>query len=135
MGIFIYGEVPSSKNSKIPLTSRKSKNGFMRPLKHPVIISSNFTQKYKKASENQWIIRATEFMRMRQGKGKPLHVKFRFVRRTNGIFDFLNMGQIIQDLMKKHGWIDDDDYTNIVPYFDENVEIDKDNAGVEISIL
>lgn len=120
-GIFIYGNVPSSKNSKV-WTGK-------------FLVSSSAVKDYLKSSEKQYDIYRNQFLKIIRNKPKPLNVKFRFVRKTRQRFDFINMAQIVQDLMVKHGWIDDDDYTNLVPHFEPGVAIDKNNCGVEITVL
>lgn len=46
----------------------------------------------------------------------------------------MNMGQTITDEMVKHGYITDDDYKNVIPYF-APVEFDKNHPGVIITVL
>lgn len=119
--IFIYGNVPSSKNSKV-WTGR-------------FLVQSAAVKKYLKLYEKQFILHRNQFLKMIKGKSKPLNIKFRYVRATRQRFDFINMAQIVQDLMVKHHWIEDDDYTNLVPHFEPGVAVDKTNAGVEITVL
>ncbi len=119
--IFIYGNVPSSKNSKV-WTGR-------------FLVSSPAVKQYLKTSEKQYAVYRNQFLKMIRGKSLPLNVKFRFVRKTRQRFDFINMAQIVQDLMVKYEWIADDDYTNLVPHFEPGVAIDKNNCGVEITVL
>lgn len=119
--IFIYGNVPSSKNSKV-WTGR-------------FLVQSAAVKKYLKLYEKQFILHRNQFLKMIKGKSRPLNIKFRYVRATRQRFDFINMAQIVQDLMVKHHWIEDDDYTNIVPHFEPGVAVDKNNAGVEITVL
>ena len=54
--------------------------------------------------------------------------------KTKRKFDYINAAQIVQDLMVKHGWIDDDNCTEMKPYFGNYVH-QKDNPGVFIKVL
>jgi len=119
--IFIYGNVPSSKNSKI-WTGK-------------ILINSKYVRDYLKIAEKQFQLNRNRFLKLIRNRNRPLHIKFRFVRKTKQKFDFINLAQIIQDLMVKYEWIDDDDYRNIVPYFEPRISIDSKNYGVEISII
>lgn len=46
----------------------------------------------------------------------------------------MNMGQTITDEMVKYGYLEDDDFKNIIPYF-APVQFDKNHPGVIIKIL
>ena len=69
-----------------------------------------------------------------KGKKKPYNIEFTFYRKTKRKFDYINAAQIVQDLMVKYGWIDDDNCTEMKPYFGNYVH-QKDNPGVKIKIL
>ena len=71
---------------------------------------------------------------MLKGKKKPYNIEFTFYRKTKRKFDYINAAQIVQDLMVKHGWIDDDNCTEMKPYFGNYVH-QKDNPGVFIKVL
>lgn len=119
--IFIAGNVPSSKNSKI-WTGK-------------FLVHSKTVRNYLKEFEYQYAASAGEFRKAVSGKTFPLHIKFRFIRDSKRKFDFINAAQIICDMMVKHKWIEDDSTDFIVPYFNELVFLDKEHAGVEIIIL
>ena len=69
-----------------------------------------------------------------KGKKKPYDIEFTFYRKTKRKFDYINAAQIVQDLMVKYGWLDDDNCTEMKPYFGNYVH-QKKNPGVLIKIL
>lgn len=142
-GIFIPGEVPSSKNSKeigflymsagAASTIYHKKNGVYRPVRLN-LNSSKATKRYIKDHTIDYMANRVKFHQMIQGFTAPYRICFKFTRQTRRTFDYINAAQIVQDLMVKNGWIDDDDCKNVRPYFLE-YEVDKDNPGVLISIF
>lgn len=125
--IFIYGNVPSSKNSK-RWTGR-------------FLISNEATQKYKKYSAKEYETFAFDFVKevVDNHIPVPLKVGFHFVRKSKHKFDFINACQVVQDLMVRHGWIPDDNMDELLP-FPLEVEgsyysYDKTNPGVFIKLL
>ena len=118
--IFIPGNTPSSKNSQ-QWTGR-------------YLVKSKTTQRYVKDSKWHYATNKKEFKKMLKGKNKPYNIEFTFYRKTKRKFDYINAAQIVQDLMVKHGWIDDDNCTEMKPYFGNYVH-QKDNPGVFIKVL
>ncbi len=120
--IFIKGNVPSLKNSK-QWTGR-------------YLVSSKTVQKYMKDYSYQYysLDNVKEIKRMLKDKKKPYKVEMYFIRDSKRKFDYINAAQIVQDLMIKAGWIDDDNCDEIVPVF-LGYEVNKENAGVQINIL
>lgn len=117
--IYISGNVPSSKNSK-QWTGK-------------YLIHSKTTREYIINSKNEWLINKNKFLEMIKGKEKPYLIKFYFVRDSKRKFDYINACQLPCDLMVKYGWIEDDNTTQIIPYF-VGYEVDKNKAGVYIDI-
>ena len=120
--IYISGNVPSSKNSK-------QWTGKM-------LINSKTVRNYLKEHEKEWkdkdtILRFTELLK---GKEKPYKIGFYFIRDTKRKFDYINVCQLPCDLMVKYKWIDDDNCDEIIPIF-LGYKVDKENAGIEISVL
>lgn len=118
MEIFIRGNVPSSKNSKV-WTGR-------------FLVWSKTAQKYKKETKQQWeegrdlfLSEITEY---------PIRVSFEFVRGSKHKFDYVNPLQTILDLMVENGWLEDDNADVILPEFIQ-YSYDKNNPGVWIRIL
>ncbi len=120
-GIFIYGDVPSSKNSKV-WTGK-------------LLVSSGKVYRYKRMAKMQFEAHRNRFIKAASRKSVPLHVKFTFYRETHQRFDFNNISQAVCDLMVSCGWIEDDSYKYLVPVFNSEVIIDKVNPGVKIEIL
>lgn len=120
-GIFIYGNVPSSKNSKV-WTGK-------------FLVSSRYVCRYKRQAMIQFIAHKNRFLRAAEKKQLPLQVRFTFFRETHQRFDFNNISQVICDLMVLCKWIEDDSYKYLVPVFNPEVIIDKINPGVKIEIL
>lgn len=124
--IFIPGQVPSSKNSRVTNT----KTGRTFPSKN--------TQEYKKSTLTYWQMYRGKFIELISGKTFPLIVGFFFIRKDNRKFDWVNPVQTIQDLMVDHDWLIDDNSTIMVPtpliseYTNKTYSIDSDNPGVYI---
>ena len=123
-GIFIPGNVPSSKNG--------------RRWKGRYFIVSKQTQRYYKNSKKYWIENKKEFLKLLKGKDSqnkaPYRITFKFVRKSRHKFDYINPAQTIQDQMVKFGWITDDNAEEMLPIFLE-FEYNKDNPGVYINVL
>ncbi len=119
--IFVPGNVPSSKNSRV-WTGKFS-------------VVSKTVRKYLKTAEREFQQQAIFFKALSENKEFPLHVKFRFVRDSKRLFDLINAAQIVQDLMVKYEWIPDDNYRFLIPHFDPELVIDKKNCGVYITVL
>lgn len=120
-GIFIYGNVPSSKNSKV-WTGK-------------MLVSSSRVYRYRRQAVKQFEAHRNRFLRASEKKPLPLLVMFTFYRDSNQRFDFNNISQVVCDLMVSTGWIEDDSYKHLVPFFNPEVKIDKINPGVKIEIL
>ena len=137
------GEVPSSKNSKeigflyMKKGSKSSiyhlKNGSYMPVRLN-LNSSKATKRYIKEREWEYVANKKEFKELVKNFEPPYRICFKFFRKTKRKFDYINAAQIVQDMMVKHGWIEDDDCVNVRPYFLE-YEVDKNNPGVLISIF
>lgn len=123
--IFIKGNTPSSKNSKQFVTLKNGKT---------MLLNSKTVQKYIKESKGDWLVNKNEFLKMLKGKEKPYRIELYFIRDSKRRFDYINVAQIIFDLMQEYGYIEDDDSTNIIPIF-KGFEVDKCRAGVIIRVL
>ena len=123
--IFIAGNTPSSKNSKQFVTLKNGKK---------LLLNSKIVRKYIDKSEMDWRFNKTEFFKMLKGKNKPYKIELYFIRDSKRRFDYINVAQIIFDLMQEYGYIEDDDSQNIIPVF-KGFEVDKARAGVEIRVL
>lgn len=126
--IFIKGNCPSLKNSK-RIVSFRGKGGKYTPR----LLPSLTVEKYVKNHENEYLINKPEFLKIIKEKQLPIKLGLFFVRDSKRKFDFINAAQIVQDLMVKHGWIEDDNCDNIIPVF-LGYKVDPKNPGVEITI-
>ena len=138
--IFIPGEVPSSKNSKI-----KSKHGvfssvavkkYLRFLGVKKYSCRSGVEGYKKRPN---IFDTPELRSEFRGCEYPVVLGVHFVRRTKGKFDFINIVQIIADLLVAHRVIEDDDINHLIPVCmtidGQNYHVDKHKPGVYLQIL
>jgi len=117
---FIPGNVPSSKNGR-----RWTGKYF---------ISSKTVMKYRKNTAQIYKKLAASFVKELKKHDLPVSISFKFYRGTRHKFDYINPAQTVQDDMVKHGWIEDDNMTFIIPHFEEYV-YDKEKPGVEIKII
>lgn len=124
--IFIKGNVPSSKNSKQIFKNQKTGKMF--------ITSSKTVKAYLSNFEYQYDIFAKEFKKEIKSRAKPYKIGFYFVRDSKRKFDYININQIVQDLMVQHGWLLDDNCEELIPVF-LGYEVDKSNPGVRIEVL
>lgn len=141
--IFIGGEVPSSKNSKVigyyflPAGSSSNILARVRATLRPVRLnlnSSKVTKRYQKSAAMEYSLKKSEFKNLIKNLEPPFRVVFSFVRKTKRKFDYINAAQIVQDMMVDHGWIEDDNCEYLIPYF-EKWEHNKNHPGVYISVF
>ena len=144
--IFLPGNVPSLKNSKIATTIGKGSN------KRVILLPSKTVKKYLKAlgikkysakgTVQEYANRPNLF---REAVGSyfdgcqvPAVVKFFFIRGSHRIFDFHNAVQIVADLLVAHEFIEDDDMEHFIPMpmlvSGKWYDYDKDAPGVWIKI-
>jgi len=118
--VWIPGNVPSSKNSKI-WTGK-------------YLVHSKTTRRYIKDTE--WIYKTQKeiFKSHVEGVHTPYSIAFRFVRNSRRKFDYINAAQVVQDLMVKNEWIEDDNCDFLIPHFHPH-EYNKMFPGVEIQVL
>jgi len=123
---FVPINTPSSKNSKNIVTNFKTKR--------PMLISNKLTQDYKKATGIVYQAEKSRFRKATEHLVKPLMVEFEFLRDSNRHFDLINAAQIVQDMMVEHELLDDDDYTNVIPYF-VPPKVLKNHPGVWVRVI
>lgn len=126
MEIFIPGNVPSSKNSRM-----RTRSG--------IFIKSPLCFKYEKATKIIWENNQIEFRQKIDNLNKPILIGLHFIRDSKRRCDFHNLVQFIADLMVKYNWIEDDNMTQVffIPYKinDNYYSVDKINCGVWIKVL
>lgn len=123
--IFISGNVPSSKNSKEICWNQN--------MQRPILTNSKTVKKYIKNSKAEWLANKPKFLKMIKNLEKPFIVKFYFVRNSKRKFDYNNVSQILTDLMTEYSYIEDDNCTQIVPYY-VGYEVNSTRAGVYIDV-
>ena len=140
--IWIDGNVPSSKNSKV-----KSKNGVFASSTVKRYLGALGIQTYsvrdktvKGYARRPNLVEKLrpEFEKALEGREYPIRVGFHFVRDSKRKFDFHNIVQIVADLMVAHDFIEDDNMDCFIPvpfkikgnYY----TVDKECPGVYIKI-
>lgn len=113
--------VPSKKNSKIITKSKR-------------IISSKLVQYYERWATPLLKQQLSIWQQMVQNKPLPLKVSFYFFRDSKRKWDFVNIVQVIADLMQKEGYLIDDDTKNFIPLYAGEEIVSKKEAGVIITI-
>ncbi len=113
--------VPSKKNSKIITKSKR-------------VISSKLVQYYERWCSPILKQQLSTWQKMIQNKPLPLKVSFYFYRDSKRKWDFVNIVQVIADLMQKEGYLIDDDTKNFIPLYAGEEVTTKKEAGVIITI-
>ena len=119
MKVFIPGNVPSSKNSKV-MTSKgifvsKTVRRYLQKIGvkgYSVRLKTVENYKIRLNLFEQAVAPMRDFLSTKQ---PPHMISFYFVRATRHKFDFLNIAQIVADLLVAHRVIEDDDMTNLIP--------------------
>jgi len=136
--IFIKGNVPSLKNSKV----KTSRGVFMsKTCRH--YLQSLGIKNFGKAGVEDYKTRINIFRasvgNYFDGVQYPCLLGVHFVRDSKRKFDFINGCQIVFDLLVAHGYLIDDDMDHIIPtpmmISDSWYTIKKDNPGVLLKIL
>jgi len=141
--IFIPGNVPSSKNSRI-----NTKHGSFASKTVKTYLNSLGIQSYSSSKKlvkgyvnkpNLIESLREDFLKQTSGKELPLEIGFHFERGTRHKFDFHNIVQVILDLMTAHDLIIDDNMDCIIPFalkIEGNFySVDKNYPGVWIKII
>lgn len=141
--IFIPGNVPSSKNSKIAtkhgVFHSKTVQGYLKNLGiKSYSVSKKWVSEYK-TRPNLFKEYVKDFPELIKGKEAPFLIGIHFIRDSKRKFDFHNAVQIIADLMVAHDLIEDDNMDYFLPIPMEvngkYYTIDKEKTGVIIQIL
>jgi len=119
--------VPSKKNSR---------QNFVSKTTHKMIsLPSKKHAEYVKMTAMQYKVFGDEFKKTveRLGLKYPLRIQFTFIRSTKHSFDYCNLAQSCEDIMKGH-WFPDDSADYLIPVF-APYEYDKEMPGVKIKLL
>jgi hypothetical protein len=138
--IWIAGNVPSSKNSKVATSGgvflSKTVRKYLQDLGVKKYSVRRKDYKNYKTRPNKFEALSEVFKKEIANKSYPLKVGFHFVRDSKRKFDFHNMVQIIADLMVAHNFIEEDDMDHFLPVpFKMNgrwYTYNKENPGVYV---
>lgn len=162
--IFIKGNVPSLKNSKeiIQVPTKLSvccktelyDGGLKDPgskskakiwkcgecnqpadrIKRHSLVYSKTVQKYIDKNTSQFQTNFVPWANIIKDHKKPFKIGLYYVRDSLREFDYNNASHIITDLMKEHGWIEDDSCTNIkaIPL---GYHVNKEKPGCVITLM
>lgn len=154
--IFIPGNIPSLKNSKVKAStgifSSPAVSKFLRSIGIQEFSSRKKTVKgYVDPNRpNQFEALRSTFMSMKAGKDDPIIIGYHQVRSSKRLFDFSNSVEILQDLMTAHDFIEDDNVKHVFPvpmsidgkFIDPKnprafplYSVDKENPGVYIKLF
>ena len=135
--IWIPNNVSSSKNSKqifqMPIKGVKACPMCGHKKSRPILVYSKTAKKYVTNTQEYWMMNRVKFKEMIKDVEKPYRLSFEFIRDSKRKFDYINALQIVQDLMVKYKWIEEDNCDNIIPSF-ITYSVDKVRAGVIISL-
>ena len=141
-GIFLNGNVPSSKNSKEIQTFKKYKripgtdvravdeNGREILQQFHRLGNSKTVEKYIKEYYSEYMANRVDIQKL-FNREKLWHMGLYFVRDSHRKFDYNNASQILQDTMVKYNIIEDDNAEYIQPIY-LGYHVDKDKPGVYI---
>lgn len=136
--VFIPGNIPSLKNSKI-----KSSKGIFHSKTVRKYLQEIGIQKFSSSRKEvvEYKTKPNLFREAFKDFEKPdkiVRVGFHFVRKDKRKFDYINAMQLPFDLMVAHDLIEDDDCDHVLPYVMElgglPYSISKENPGVWIKI-
>ncbi len=134
-GVFLNGNIPSLKNSKEIQTYKKwvtddthDNSYVLKEFKR--LGPSKTVETYYKNYGHVYVQNKVEIQNLFKND-KIWKVGFYFLRDSHRKFDFINAVQIIQDLMVKYNYFEDDNMDYIWPY-PLGYEVNKDNHGVII---
>lgn len=140
--IFIPFNVPSSKNSKIMgkngVFNNKTVTKYLSQLNIKSFSSSKkLVAEYKLRPNLFTLACKVEFSKI--DRTKPIILHIHFIRGSKHRFDFINICQIILDLLVAHDFIEDDNMDYLIPFpmFIDNkwYSYDKTEPGVILKII
>jgi hypothetical protein len=142
MEIFIPGNVPSLKNSKVKTSKgifrSKTVSKYLQKIGVKDYNVRKKTYENYKTRPNLFLESVLPLKSLIAKKEPPYLMYFHFIRGTKHSCDFGNMCQIIHDLLVAHRIIEDDNMNYLIPFpmkVDEKwYSYNKDNPGVLIRI-
>ena len=141
--IFIPGNVPSSKNSRINTKhgsfASKTVKTYLNSLGIQSYSSSKKTVKGYVNKPNVIEGLRESFLKQTEGKELPLEIGFHFVRDSLRKCDFHNIVQVILDILTASDIIIDDNMDCVIPFAlkidGKFYNVNKENCGVWIKII
>jgi len=141
--LFIPGNVPSSKNSKVVtangIFNSKTVTKYLRSLGIKSFSSSKKEVKIYVRTGNLFVQHVSSYFNNHNFEKEPMILGIHFVRNSRHKFDFHNICQILLDLLIAHKIIPDDNMDCIIPIpMKKNGKYytyDKLNPGVYLKIL
>jgi hypothetical protein len=139
--VFIKGNVPSSKNSKINTRGGSfNSQTVQKYLRSFGILSYSSSKKEVKTYKTiPMTFPVEELKELFKDRKYPIIIEFHFIRNSKRRWDFGNITQIILDLFTAFNIIEDDSMDFVVPMpnkIDEKwYSYDKDEPGVIITVL
>jgi hypothetical protein len=137
--IFIPGNVPSSKRGKVKADRGLFHSPAVRKYLQFIGVKRyghDYVENYKTRPN---LFDTPGLRREFLYCDYPVTVGVHFVRRTKSRFDWINMCQIVFDLLVAHRVIPDDDINNLLPVpmlcHGRPFTIDKNNPGVWIQVM
>jgi hypothetical protein len=137
--IFIPGNVPSSKRGKVKADRGLFHSPAVRKYLQFIGVKRyghDYVENYKTRPN---LFDTPDMRREFSGCEYPVTVGVHFVRRTKSRFDWINMCQIVFDLLVAHRVIPDDDINNLLPVpmyrYGRAYTVDKQSPGVWLAVL
>lgn len=130
--VFVFpGELVSSKNSRRPILC-KGKSGKMKivPVKSQLARANESYIRDMIQNNPQFIVK---WNRALVNKDYPVRLRLQIYRKTNRVFDYVNIVQNLFDCIVKEGLLPDDSAKYLIPVF-EPYKVDKNNPRTEITI-
>lgn len=141
--IFIAGQIPSLKNSKVKtahgIFPSKTVTNFLRSYGIKHFSSSKKTVEGYARTPDTFKPIADRLRQELTKFDKPYKLQFYFVRKTKNRFDFGNGCEIIFDLFTSYNVWEDDNCDIVLPFpwvIDNSCyKVDKNNPGVYIKVI
>ena len=141
--IFIPGNVPSSKNSRINTSKGSFASKTVKSYLNSLGIQSySSSKKIVKGYVNKPNViegLRESFLKQTEGKELPLEIGFHFVRDSKRKFDFHNIVQVVLDLLTASDFIIDDNMDCVIPFAlkieSKFYSVNKEQSGVWIKII
>lgn len=131
--IFIPVQPMSSKNSKQIGKIGSAKNGTQKT----ILRKSDAALNYEKEALPYLMMNKLKFKAAIDGLPKPYYLYFTFIMGSRRRFDYVNLVQGLLDLMQAEtiGMLDDDDFSNVVPVFNQDVYLSQSRPGLIIQVI